>query len=103
MINDKKGNFTAYGSLRVHQKQIDEDGTEVGVSRQALEELLDDYAQIKAGIAAKKGCCSWNADEEGNWETDCHNLHILIDGSPVDNGMEFCCYCGNKLMTKDKP
>jgi hypothetical protein len=41
--------------------------------------------------------CAWAEDEEGNWDTGCGNKFIFIEGGPKDNGMEFCCYCGNKL------
>ena len=59
--------------------------------------LYAGYNPCHAQIPAEVGDCVWEADEDGNWETDCHNLHILIDGNPVDNGMEFCCYCGKHI------
>lgn len=43
--------------------------------------------------------CIWaQEDEDGDhWVTDCGNELILNEGGPVDNGMEYCCYCGSKL------
>jgi len=41
--------------------------------------------------------CNWEEDEIGVWHTECGELHSLIDGSPADNKMRFCCYCGGKL------
>jgi hypothetical protein len=41
--------------------------------------------------------CTWSQDEEGCWSTDCNNCFTLVDGSPEDNGMKFCCYCGKRL------
>lgn len=41
--------------------------------------------------------CNWMADEDGNWVTACGEMHVLIDGGPVDNRMRFCCYCGAPL------
>ena len=41
--------------------------------------------------------CIWTADEEGNWSTSCDNLHCIIGGTPKENLMEFCCYCGKHL------
>ena len=41
--------------------------------------------------------CVWKADEDGNWHTECGNLFILNDGTPADNGMKYCCYCGKPL------
>ena len=42
--------------------------------------------------------CEWMADENGNWFTECDNAFTFIDGTPVENGMAFCCYCGRKLV-----
>lgn len=41
--------------------------------------------------------CDWKEDEEGNWHTDCDNIFVLTNGGPQANGMEFCCYCGERL------
>lgn len=37
-------NKLAYDKLRANQRQLDQDGIEVGVSRQALDQVLDAYA-----------------------------------------------------------
>ena len=44
--------------------------------------------------------CGWKESEfsEYNiWETDCKNVFNIIDGTPKENNMQFCCYCGKKL------
>lgn len=41
--------------------------------------------------------CCWKEDSNGAWWTDCGNGFELMDGSPLDNGMKFCCYCGKRL------
>lgn len=41
--------------------------------------------------------CLWREDEDGNWDTDCDNKHILFDGTPREHRMRFCCYCGKPL------
>jgi len=41
--------------------------------------------------------CAWQEDADGNWETGCGNLFILNDGTPAENGMGYCCYCGKPL------
>lgn len=40
--------------------------------------------------------CNWSQDDcEGdNWTTRCGQYFRLDEGGPVDNGMEFCCFCG---------
>jgi hypothetical protein len=40
--------YEAYVNLRQNQRQLDADGCEVGVSRQALEEILAAYAELVA-------------------------------------------------------
>ena len=42
--------------------------------------------------------CAWECDSEGNWETGCGGTFILNEGTPGDNRMAFCCYCGKPLM-----
>jgi hypothetical protein len=41
--------------------------------------------------------CAWTWSEEGAWATSCGNLFVLNDGTPKENGMNYCCYCGKKL------
>lgn len=44
------------------------------------------------------GPCGWTMDNEGWWETDCGHVFVLNDGTPSQNRMGFCCYCGSKLV-----
>jgi hypothetical protein len=41
--------------------------------------------------------CVWKGDDEGNWSTSCGNLYCIIEGTPEENQMKFCCYCGKPL------
>jgi len=41
--------------------------------------------------------CKWTEDVEGNWWTDCGDGYIVSDGTPADNHMMFCCFCGKPL------
>jgi hypothetical protein len=52
----------ALGSLLTNQRQLDADGVEVGVSRQALDEVLADYERLRAGRAAVVEECAKVAD-----------------------------------------
>lgn len=45
--------------------------------------------------------CRWAEDDDGNWDTDCGNKYVLIEGGPTENAMLFCCYCG-ALIHEDK-
>lgn len=41
--------------------------------------------------------CNWEADSEGNYSTDCGETFTLIDGTPEENRMRYCCYCGKTI------
>lgn len=41
--------------------------------------------------------CQWTADDDGIYETECGNMFEITEGSPVENGMVHCCYCGGVL------
>lgn len=51
-------------------------------------------------IAAKTDACNWaQADFETDaWETTCGGVFRLDDGTPSDNQMRWCCYCGKSLQ-----
>ncbi len=44
--------------------------------------------------------CEWTQQSESDdhWGTDCGKEFVFIDGSPTENGMSFCCFCGKKLI-----
>ncbi len=42
--------------------------------------------------------CVWSYDDDDFWKTDCGNAFVLNEGTPVENDMRFCPYCGGKLV-----
>lgn len=40
--------------------------------------------------------CNWRDDGNGN-DTDCGHCFMVNEGSPSDNGMKYCCYCGKPI------
>ena len=42
--------------------------------------------------------CRWAQDDNGVWETECGNMFECDDGTPYENDMNFCPYCGGKLV-----
>lgn len=47
---------------------------------------------------SKTEFCEWTEDEDGNWTTECEHIFVLNEGSPVENEMQFCCFCGRSLI-----
>ena len=38
------------------------------------------------------------SDDNGAWETECGNMFEVTDGTPNENDMKFCPYCGKTLV-----
>ncbi len=50
-----------------------------------------------------RDACTWadeGGDFAGTYRTTCDNYFSIIDGTPSENGMRFCCYCGRPLIEK---
>jgi len=45
--------------------------------------------------------CVWTVDEDGNYHTACDGMFIVIEGTPLESGMNFCCYGGRTLTEAD--
>jgi hypothetical protein len=43
--------------------------------------------------------CTWT-EEDGCWNTDCGHVFEVSKGTPAENEMKFCCFCG-KLIEED--
>jgi len=46
--------------------------------------------------------CVWREDGcidyAGTWNTECGQSFVLIDSTPTENNMRYCCYCGGELV-----
>lgn len=47
---------------------------------------------------AVRNTCQWASDDEGTWHSECGEAFVFNDGSPTDNRMRFCPYCGKSLQ-----
>ena len=57
-----------------------------------------DDASPKGGSEA----CVWIEDDnEGNWYTACGDTFVLLEGSPAENNMRHCPFCGLALQASD--
>jgi hypothetical protein len=58
---------------------------------------------LRAALAqeqAEPDTCTWHQDgdsDSGVYATSCRHYFHLDDGTPEDNKMSWCCYCGKKL------
>ena len=41
--------------------------------------------------------CLWTEDEDGIFDASCGGRFEFTDGTPSDNDMLYCCYCGKIL------
>lgn len=46
--------------------------------------------------------CTWSQIQADSdcWGASCGNEFTLNDGTPKDNNMKFCCYCGGVLSQR---
>ena len=58
------------------------------------------YRRIAEELIARRADdaseCHWT-DDCGSWVTTCRNYFQLNEGTPKDNGMNFCLFCGKTL------
>lgn len=62
-----------------------------------------DFALPKPGECIKieaEPTCEWRLDDEdtNTWKTACGHVFLLMEGTPADNHMAQCCYCGKKIV-----
>jgi len=41
--------------------------------------------------------CEWTVDDDGYWKTACGEEWSFEEGSPKDNGVNFCFSCGQPV------
>ena len=44
--------------------------------------------------------CKWviEIDYGDTYSTSCGEMFTIIDGTPADNGMKYCPFCGNVIL-----
>lgn len=45
--------------------------------------------------------CGWTETDEGAWHTGCGKMFVLETGTPKENEMAWCCYCGRALAGEE--
>lgn len=64
----------------------------------------DVLMDIKTGQSIEKVECSWIQEDDPEicyWKTGCGNSFYFTEGTPTDNHMKFCCYCGKLLKQEE--
>ena len=41
--------------------------------------------------------CKWTPDENGIYDTECGQRFEITEGTPKENHMKYCPYCGKQL------
>jgi len=58
----------------------------------------------KTDQSIEKETCSWIQEDDPDicyWKTGCGNSFYFTEGTPTDNNMKYCCYCGKLLKQED--
>ena len=64
----------------------------------------DVLIDIKTGRSIEKETCSWIQEDDPDicyWKTGCGNSFYFTEGTPTDNNMKYCCYCGKLLKQEE--
>ena len=80
---------------------------ETPIHEQSFMQKQNAITALKAALAepveqeqAEPDTCTWQQDgdsDSGFYGTSCRRYFNLEDGTPEDNKMAWCCYCGKKL------
>ena len=56
-------------------------------------------AQLTACDLLDEKWCKWTDDNTGSYtfETTCANTFMFMSGTPVDNNMKYCPFCGKRV------
>lgn len=62
----------------------------------AIEEKLKQRIAVLENVMSQT--CEWKEDEDsGAWETECGKMFEIIDGTPLENKMVYCPFCGKVI------
>ena len=89
-------------------KECGEDFARYIVSRQPAKSDVsmtqDVLTDVKTGQSIEIETCSWIQEDDPEicyWKTRCGNSFYFTEGTPADNRMKYCCYCGRLLKQEE--
>ena len=52
----------------------------------------------------ERGACQWTQsgsfDFDDVWDTECGQTFQFTEGKPHEGGIDFCCYCGKRIVVE---
>ncbi len=60
-------------------------------------QIANKHCLMNAVVIVEEKTCEWKGYEFNTHDTSCGKSFAIMEGTPKDNGMKFCCYCGNKI------
>lgn len=66
------------------------------------EEIAGSLEDIIALLQAGPHTCAWLEDDDGNWDTTCGHAWTFFEGTPNDNGLVYCPFCGALLQAGEQ-
>ena len=54
------------------------------------------YRDVRIALRQATQPCNWG-EEDGAWTTGCAKRFVLEAGTPSENSMSYCCYCGSVI------
>lgn len=66
-----------------------------GRGHNSITEALARLSNIHNRTDASENVCAWVENGDFGWKSSCGGEFYFEDGTPSDNGLRFCLYCGN--------
>jgi hypothetical protein len=62
--------------------------------------ICDESIIALRALLAQPDKCEWAQEDESSdaWDTGCGHTFLINDGTPSENGMRYCCFCGKTLI-----
>ncbi|MBU0601091.1 MAG: hypothetical protein KKD25_01660 [Gammaproteobacteria bacterium] len=78
------------------------------VTADELIEIINSELEVATTVPAEVSMplqCNWYQEDEGSdvWGTSCGSRFTLNDGTPFDNRMEHCAFCGKHIIDNPWP
>lgn len=69
-------------------------------ARTDVPDLLAEVRRLQELQRAGDAPCIWTEGEDGYYDTACGGAFAITDGTPEENDMAWCPYCGRRLVVK---